>query len=222
MRGGEKGGAYNKFRFIWKAQVNASIHLSRGAKLLATRLCDKHVNRDTGLCWPRNDTLAAELAVSERTVQRGINNLKAASFLQPVKLKNIRRTFLITLPNSPDGDKEHDNLSPSSMTKRTSEDDKTVAPYRNQVNNQRRARLASTSFPTVSIGNGEEKILGHWTNWMKENLEYDVSKMFELLRKGSSFFFPARFPKSDDSPIYHRFFRAVLESNGSILPGKSG
>lgn len=215
----QKTGAYSKLRFDWKKEVNASEHLSRGAKHLATYLCDCFVNKDTGCCWPKNETLAKKLALSKRSIQRQIKELLAKGWLRPVKIKNVRRAFQIAFPRRDKGDIEHDILSPSSMTNLSFKDDKTVTPYKNQENNQERVRDHSSFFPTITINENEEGALNGWNNWLAEYTKHDVAKLLELLKKRDGYVFPTRFPKGDDGRTYRAFFQAVISSNGSILPG---
>lgn len=76
MTGGNKSSAYNTLRFTWKKKVSACDELSRGAKHLASFLCDTYVNRHTGQCFPKNRTMAEAMGLSERTVQRHLKELE--------------------------------------------------------------------------------------------------------------------------------------------------
>ncbi len=210
----QRTGAFNKVRFNWKKDVFASHTLSRSAKLMAAYLCDNFVNKHSGCCWPKNDTLAQNLALSKRSVQRHMGELISEGWLRHVKIKNARRALQIAFPNQAKGDTEHDVLSPSSMTKPSFKGDTTVIPYKNQVNNQGMRRVASDGFTTVLVGEREAGILKGWKDWLDEHTNYETKMVFELLRKKGAYLFPVRFPKDEEAQIYNAYFDAAIASNG--------
>ncbi len=67
--------AFGKLRFVWKRLVNEDANLSRGAKQMASCLCDTYVNKDTGRCWPKTPHWQSA-CVDKRTVQLHIKMLE--------------------------------------------------------------------------------------------------------------------------------------------------
>ncbi|WP_120500365.1 helix-turn-helix domain-containing protein [Roseovarius sp. EL26] len=208
---------YNKLRFDWKKEVNASANLSRGAKHMAAYLCDTFVNKENGCCWPKNKTLARKLSLSTRTVQRHIKELLERGWLRHAKIKNTRRALQIAFPSKNKGDTEHGILSPTRMTKMSRRDDTTVTPYKNQENNLRICNTSSLTISTVTIGEQEELALATWETWVKDNTTLDIEDVFGLLRRNGGFVFPVRFPKDEDACQYKMFFQDLVASNGANI-----
>ena len=69
-----------------KKQINASRNLSRGAKHMAEFLCDTYVNKHTGECWPKTETLINDLKISERSVLRHLKELQVEGWLRKVSM----------------------------------------------------------------------------------------------------------------------------------------
>jgi hypothetical protein len=223
MSSEKKEAPYSRLRFEWKNCVNADPRVTRGAKQMATRLCDTYVNKHTGLCWPKNATLAAKLGTTVRTIQRHYRNLEETGYLTRVKLGKLRRAHRITLP-PPEGDTEHDTqhdkTSRSRATNPPPEGDATVTHYKNQGNNKgKKAHAGSVSMQCVRVDNNEAGALAEWDFWLKTNTNHNLEKVSKLLRKDGAYFFPSRFPRNDETSRYKAFFAAVVASNGKCLPG---
>lgn len=207
-------GAYNKIRFDWKKQVNASHSLPRGAKHMASHLCDKYVNKDTGCFWPSNARLAKDFAVDERTIQRWLRPLKRGRWIKFVRIKNIRRAFQICFPEQAKGDSEHGKLSPSGTTILSPQHDKTVTPYKNQVYNQEKRPQDYREFGTVLVADREEHILSGWKHWLEKHTSYDLDMVLNLLRTRGGYMLPVRYPVEKDKDKYLSFFKSAIASEG--------
>jgi len=220
MKHAEGQAPYARKRFDWKKAVSADPFLSRGTKLLATCLCDTYVNKHTGCCWPKNRTLAKRLAVNERSIQRYLRQLENACYLETVDLPNIRRAYRICFPATK-GDSNHDNLSPPATTRRSHEGDKAVTPYKNQgKNNEKKDSFVAGNMPCVSVSDQETAALAEWERWLVRETEFEVGKVFQLLRTASGHMLPGRYPLPERTSLYRCYFEEVWNSGGLCLPGK--
>lgn len=75
----DSGAVWQQRREEWRRAVRYS-DISTGAKVVLLALQD-YQNRANGWAWPSNDRLAAELSVSERTIQRHTSEGKEAGLL---------------------------------------------------------------------------------------------------------------------------------------------
>lgn len=66
-------------RHAWPGDIRKA-PLSRTAKQVWNGLCE-HRNKISGLSWPKVSTLAEELSINERTVQRGLEELLIAGWV---------------------------------------------------------------------------------------------------------------------------------------------
>jgi predicted transcriptional regulator len=62
-------------RFAWALALKKAYALSAGAYEVLTALL-VHAHKDTGICWPTEASLADRLGRAERTVQRGVRELR--------------------------------------------------------------------------------------------------------------------------------------------------
>ena len=214
-----KDAPYNKLRFDWKKAVRKDTVLSRGAKLLATVLCDDYVNKRTGCCWPKNKTLALATDTTVRTVQRHLKELLEQSYLEKTKREGIRRTFRIHFPDLCKNDGEHDTLSPVRMTVPSLESDTGDVPYKNQGYNQEKGPPTCGALHHLSINKNEVASMNEWRGWAQTHIDYDQEALFNFLRRDSVFRLPSRFPHEDKAKQYLEFFDRVITSRGKCLGG---
>lgn len=216
MASGKKG-AFNKIRFIWKADIIASADLSQGAKVLAACLCDSFVNRDTGRCWPKDDTLSSRIGKSPRCVQRYLNELKGAGWLQPVKQKGARRAYQICFPNGRHDVVEADSSGESKSPAVSRQPDKIGESYKNQVNNQVNNCTLASPLKYVFVYENEKLCLETWRSWIDANTVHNPDGVLDLLRKGRGYLLPSRYPAEHLDKNYLAFFDAVISSGGKCF-----
>lgn len=210
---------YQKLRFDWKRAVFASPEIGRSAKQLAVVLCDTYVNKETGMCWPKNATLANSLALSIRAIQRGLRALEVSGYLEQVKVPGRRRVYRICFPLQ-HHDSEPDNLSGSNVTSVDAGPDTTVTPYKNQGNNQgKRSSFSGSHLTVIWVGEDETGCMSDWKLWMAAEFGDETKALFKLLRKRSKVALPCRYPREEDRLIYVRFFEMVRASDGRCLDG---
>ena len=66
----------------------------------------------------------------------------------------------------------------------------------------------------IPINKNEQLSIAEWKDWVNEHTDHDLTKMSALLRKGSVYLLPSRFPSSDETDRYLDFFTAVMTSKG--------
>lgn len=208
--------AFGKLRFIWKRQVNEDSNLSRGAKQMASCLCDSFVNKETGRCWPKNATLAKRLGVDKRTVQRYVKMLEQAGYLRRVKVRNVHRAHQICLPDLK-GDSRGDSLSPREVTLLSLKGDTAVTPYKNQGKNIKDSSAVDRSISCLLISDLESGALASWKLWFENHWPGDDIELLQLLRRAGNYLLPSRFPKDEDTARYLAFFEWVTATNGEEL-----
>lgn len=206
---------YGKLRFKWKEEVFASVELGRGAKLLAVCLCDTYVNRDTGQCFPSNQTLAGRMNTCTRTVQRHLKELMEGGWLRPVISRNVRRAFQLAFPNEKVAPLENDRTVAPKLTKPSREHDKSDAPYKNQRNNQMDGH--SVSQPLKYHLYPLDAVCPEWKNWIRTNTDQDLDDVLGWLKSGSNVCLPSKYPPTENDPTCSAFFEAVISSKGECL-----
>jgi hypothetical protein len=202
---------WNKRRFEWKKLINQSRAVPRSAKHMASHLCDCCVNRNTGQFFHSNDTLAAAMGVSTRSVQRSLKTLSSLGWLRKVKVRGKRRTYQLTFPNDIDNAAvgKHDNFDGPAKPRMAHEHASSVAPIYNQVinnNGPKTQRLESTIF----VSDREQGSIASWIAWISENTEYDGKNVMALLRKSGGFHLPSRFPRNGETDL--NFQKTYFES----------
>jgi hypothetical protein len=209
---------WSKLRFDWKKRVNRSQNVSRGAKCLASFLCDEYVGRDSGRCWPANATIALAMGVSKRTVQRYLSELNSDGWISYVAVRNRRRTIQITMPDHIKGDNKGDRATASNMTVSPLQRDTAVIPYKNQVNNQVKTGQPDERIPAFPISEDEGNLIEGWKGWVKEHTHHDPASVFKMLRSNGSFWLPSRYPKDGEvaKAMYVSFFNAVMLQRNSM------
>ena len=174
MTGARKNGEYNKLRFDWAKMVRSSQHLCSGAKTLASTLCDDYVNRNSGECWPSNETLAAKIGVKPRSVQRHIKSLVEHPFLVRGRRRGKRRILIIQLPTGPRGDAKHDIVgdrpNPSARHWTASKHERDVAPYKEPSINQGNGGQYRQARSIVYLKAGDPTGWAEWSQWIVQNL----------------------------------------------------
>ncbi len=216
MENPQKTTAFSKLRFTWKRLVNEDTNLSRGAKQMASCLCDTYVKKETGRCWPKNATLAKRLGVDKRTVQRYIKMLEQAGYLRRVEVRNAHRAHQICLPDLK-GDSRGDSLSPQEVTLLSLKGDTAVTPYKNQGKNIENTSVVVRSMSCLLISDLETGALESWKLWFENHWPGDDVALLQLLKRAGHYMLPSRFPRDEDTARYLAFFNWVAATNGKEL-----
>ncbi|MCK0104414.1 helix-turn-helix domain-containing protein [Pseudohalocynthiibacter sp. F2068] len=194
--------------------------MSRGAKQMGVVLCDIYVDKDTGKCWPGNEELSRCLAASVRSVQRHVNELIEAGWIQNVRIPRRRRGLQLDFPLSLRHYK-HDKTVVNKMPKVSPQHDKTGAPYikKEPSKNQRRDKRVENIGSNVLVECTRRYAVDTWKRWLKFNTELDVEMVFNLLRIGDAYCLPEAHPINnlDEQNRYYDFFHSVVLSNGECL-----
>lgn len=207
-----------KLRFEWKRRVNRDRRLGRGAKQLASYLCDTCVNRNTGRFWHRNETIAVAFSVNVRTVQRNLRELRERGWLTKVRVTGKRRAFEISMPGGTENPVEHDNCDLANTTCASPEHDKSVVPYSNQRLNQGGTqRNTEVLFSTVSINSAEVDVLARWEGWLAEQSRFCPKHALDCVKYENGYELPARFPREEDATKYAQYFDAMVEKHGAFI-----
>jgi DNA-binding transcriptional ArsR family regulator len=208
---------YAKVRFEWKKALNKSPELSGGAKLLATMVCDTYVNQTSGMFWPKNETMAACLGKSIRSVQRHLRELEEAGWIERVRKWRVRRAYRICFPKPDEGDSEHDTGSEYNVTNLAHEGDTVVTPYKNQLNNKTKVRPETMHHSYIQVQGSEALSLEVWRPWIREHIEIELDALFAMLKKNDAYFLPARFPDTGLERNHKAFFERVVATNGKCF-----
>lgn len=100
----------------------------RAAKLFARQPCDDFANHKTACCWMVNDTLADHFDVDGRTLQRHLKAVKAAGFINEVKIWPNRRALQLVFAKRIEGDIEGDSKDPNDAKLLSSNHGRNVVP----------------------------------------------------------------------------------------------
>ena len=205
---------WNKRRFVWKSHILKCQDLPRGAKQLGVVLCDTYANRDTGQCWPSNETLAICLAVGVRSIQRYMAALFANNWVKKVPLRNKRRGLQLTFPEIIKHDIEHDRNGHYGKKNLSRKRDRSVTSYykKKPSKNQLQGRKARQDFAVILVSESEVIALAAWRSWVCSNTEFDFDLLLQQLAEGTAYCFPSRFPSEHDdkNAEYHAFFQAMV------------
>jgi hypothetical protein len=214
-----KSNSWNKRRFDWKKDLNQSFELTRSAKQCGNVLCDQFVGRETGQCWPSNKTLAKAMRVGVRSIQRYIKELIEQGWLQEANIPRRRRTLQIAWPKQAKHDIEDDTKGDSHRSRMSSEGDSTVAPYKNQVNNQVMTGHSDSGLAAVRVHVEECSIINAWCEFLTLNCYEEPDQILSMLRVRDHYYFPCRHPKAEkqEHEIYEHFFASVLSSKGKCF-----
>lgn len=197
---------YAKFRFEWKHAVLGNPIIDRGAKQVAVILADSYVNKATGMCWPKNQTLADVLCYSVRTVQRHLRTLEELGFLKRTRTRGARRAYLIELPRN-EHDTVHDKLPSGDVTSCDAESDARVIPHKNQGKKHRNsARVSNRTLKYHLIDQNDYSSVGAWKVWIANNRGLGPDQLLSLLRENTAYRLPARFPETQSDTYNHAFF----------------
>ncbi len=217
-----KKAQYDKFRFTWKQSILESVTVPNATKSVAVIICDKFVNKGTGMFFAGNDALADSIKRDVRTVQRHLRILVAAGYLKSVRIPRRRRAYLITNPGSPEPDSkhdiQHDKSTAAKVTNLTAENDKTVVPNSNQVCNQGK-KPARVHASYVSINADDTAVVNSWKRRLRDEPAFKFEVLFPLLRRGDQYRFPRRFPREEEKAEYAMFFEDVIQSKGKSIWG---
>lgn len=215
-------GTWKTRRYEWKRQLGRSQNLSRGAKLLATQLCDNYANHQTARCWPSNRTLADLLGVNVRTIQRYLAELKSNGWLRNVRLSKRRRAMQLVFPGGTERDILDDIPNGANMTNLPPERGNSVAPHDEPKKNLKAKRRSGPSLGHSSylLVNEDETLQREaWTDWMLKNLDGEINLILGYTKRGDSYCLPSRYPgdREEDRQRYLAFFSAVLSTKGRML-----
>lgn len=208
--------SWSRQRFEWKKSVNRSQDLKRGSKQLASFICDEYVNKETGCCWPSNQTLAVGLGVTRRSIQRYLSDLTDGGWLTFPKVRGRRRMIQICFPPYVLCDSEDDNQQSPSVTQGSPKRDTVVVRYNNQLENQRKTTNAVPGYATVTVTEGERSSLFSWTNWIDANLETNSVDALKRVKTPGGYQLPCRFP--DGSGKKDEQYRAYFLGAGTHQP----
>ncbi len=214
-------GVWKARRYDWKERIGRSQSLSRGAKLLATRLCDSYANHKTACCWPSNETLALALGADVRSVQRWLKELRLQGWVSSVRIPGRRRALQLVFPKDGEHDREHDAFGDAPMTEQTSKHDRSVAAHNEPKKNLTHSAGSRGALSFQVINSGEASYIEAWKDWIHQNLEHDVEQVFEFIATYGGFALPSRYPTSNakDRERYQAFFDAAVRSNGAVFGG---
>jgi DNA-binding transcriptional ArsR family regulator len=222
MNAPNRSGNYANMRFAWKKALSKDPYLSGGAKLLAVLLCDTYVNKNTGLFWPKNETMAQDLSKSVRTVQRHLRELEDVGYIRMVKKPRKRRVYEICFSKDHKGDTEHDTSHDkdrlAGLPPLSPEHDTNVTPYKNQVYNKHGNETSHTSrLAYLKVEASEKASLEAWREWFDKNQPELANTVWNLLRNGSGYQLPCRYPEPGCDKQYLGFFDAVTRSEGKCF-----
>lgn len=195
-------------RFEWKKAINRSHEPSRGAKQLASFLCDEFVNRNTGRCWPGNRTLAEGLGVNTRTIQRYLAELVERRWVRLVKVKGRRRTIQIQFPAADEGDNEDDNGSRANRTNLSPENDMVVVHHKNQGKKQIRPGREPLRMGSVLVQDNEATSICSWLTWIESKTSANPAEVLGRFKRKEGYDLPGRYPAENGArdEEYARYF----------------
>lgn len=216
------GDTWKSQRNAWKKQIGASTELSASTKVLGAHLCDGYANHKTACCWMGNDTLAKDLNVNVRSIQRGLKELQANGYAQKVRLPRRRRALQLVFPGCSEGDSEHDTSPPPRVTSRSFEHDRSVCPYIEPKKNLRKSATGIRpiyGFRYLIIGEDDTSCIAEWKGWISAHIENDRDEIFKCLTVRGGFALPSRYPTSDpsDAYVYRQFFSEAVRSAGAMF-----
>lgn len=212
-------GAWKTLRYDWKKRVGRSQNLSRGAKLLATQLCDTYANSSTGCCWPSDQTLAELFRVSTRTIQRWVLELLKNGWVKNVRLNCRRRALQLVFPNTAEDDNKRDKSSVAKTTNLPSGPDTRVASHKEPKKNLGKGSDGGGTgeiLKTIIVTPREIGSLQAWADWIDLNLDSPAETVLQSVKCGSGFLLPCRFPSNQPSfrESYLAYFEASIRSRG--------
>ncbi len=220
---------WRAIRHIYKAAITKDPLVSSGAKMLALLLAEKYADKTSGISWPYNDTLAEDLSVHIRSIQRYINELVDSDWIRKVRIRRRRRGFQVWFPDRPGYDNQrailYDAFVANDLTIKTHKHDKTVAPYiepsKEPLKEPEKPTRHQRAFATVVISFDEELPRKEWKAFVEEQTNYPFFELLLFLKTNTGYVFPKRFPETSDQAIesYIAFFDAVHRSEGRCLHG---
>lgn len=209
---------WSKRRFNWKEEIQSSRDLSRGAKLLATHLCDKYAGRNNGQCWPSNRKLAEAQACTVRTIQRHISELIEAGWVKVIPSSRHKRLLRLGFPDAK-STCHHDKTHSVTMTERADEDDTIVVPYKKEPNKKPNRVVINKSLRVVRIDFSETNKITSWMGWASIHLDLPWERLEPLLRKRGQLNLPCAYPEDAEleRQAYQLFFQRAIESKGDCF-----
>ncbi len=191
-------GSWKMRRYQWKKAVMHCQHLSGGAKLLATYICEQYANAQTACCFPSNDTLASALGFNVRTVQRHLGALKRGAWMKQVRMNNRRRALQLVFPPYIEHDSEHDIERVRPVTSVSRKHDSRVAPYKEPKNNLRNNHgRRAFRLTIITVGEQEAPSLEAWRVWISRKMIQSPDEVMRAVRSGSGYQLPCRFPDEE-------------------------
>lgn len=210
---------WSKKRFTWKEQIHATRKLSRGAKFLASRLCDQYAGRNTGRCWPSNGKIARAQGCSERTVQRHVRELIDAEWIKILPSSKHKRLLELTFPSASHVCHD-DKIGAVTMTETSLSHDITVTPYYKEEPSKKPNKEAfNKSLRVVRIEMCEKSKISAWEDWINANFSLSWETLAPMLRKGETLNLPCQYPESDETEeqAYQLFFERAFQSQGKCF-----
>lgn len=208
-----RGIDWGRARFKWKRALNASREVSGAGKRMGSYLCDTYINKETGRCWPHNATIADEMGLSKRSVQRQLSELRDKGWIFYSKDRFGSRVINLQIAKVPKHDKSG-ALSCKGETKSNAVSVKTVTHYNNQDNNQ--GSQGALSHSTVFILRDETALLDQWIKWIDDNTNYCGEEMLTLLVSENGYHLPLRHPTLDEEFVQRacRYFGWAAKKAG--------
>jgi len=210
---------WSKRRFEWKENIHATRDLTRGAKLLATLLCDKYAGRNNGQCWPSNRRLAQSQGCDIRTIQRHLKDLRAAGWLREIPSARHKRLLALGFPTQ-SIPSHHDKSVAVTMTETTLQHDTTVTPYNKKEPIKKPNRIAiNKSHRVVRIDLCQTSKITAWKDWISTNLQISWQNLEPLLRKRDQLNLPCQYPENDEieREAYILFFERAIDTKGGCF-----
>lgn len=215
-------GSWKTRRYAWKKQISNALSLNRGAAVLAMYLCDNYANHKTACCWPSNKTLADNLKVDVRSIQRWLRDLRIGGWVSPVNIRGHRRAIQLTFPPVRERDIEHDMQSDSDPTVQSFKHDKNVVPYikpKKNLNNDGCVRRQESPISYHFVSWDDEHYLSAWKQWIVEHLKASPDEVLECVKAGGGYNLPSRYP--GETPMEQRknkeFFEQAVQTEGRIF-----
>lgn len=214
---------WSRLRFLWKQTINRRSDLPRSAKQFASYVCDECVNRKDGCFYHQSKTMADAMGVNVRSVQRYLAVLQRGGWLRKVKKGNRRRVFQLSMPagiepapelsRTPENATDLSYEKSASKTKLSRKSDKTVVPYKNQGNNNKKEKRQEKRPAYLELLDTEAYLLSRWQEYIETNTALDWSMLVPKLQAGTRFRLPARHPPTDEKGRKKalEFFAYVLQ-----------
>jgi len=196
-------------KFDWVRAVRADRRLGVSVKSFAAHLCDSCINKKTFQFFHSPKTLASDLGVSVRSIERYRKELVENGYLVKVEGGGKKHLYEIKMRDEV-ARLSYDNTVANSASGLSQNHDKSVAPYKNQRSNQSTIGQNAKVFRTVTLTLEEaqnEEWRREWNRFLEAQGLGRIEPMLGLLMKGDRFEFPCRYPPQETD---RRSFESAL------------